>query len=632
MATNLETAKPQKFTPLSSFVESSFFTKLSQLKLDEFKLDASKRTLNGFTIHPTKLNKFNDVPLINLDHESFSGTSQDNANVVLEGLIYNVNTIEEFKLIDKQALLREWGEATHASMFENTSLDYRKFNQFYVLSFSDLKKYKFYYWVAYPTFSSKWTATRQNTAKEEYIRLVESHIASEPYTQMLQLIEGELVSNISKKSSHFVFIDTCLSKDKIPGIQLKNYLFFLGHHGFQEVDVLVYRNDGSSFEVHLQVGEPITNNYKVTGWERTGQGKLGPKLADLGLLIDPTQLAEQAVELNLKLMKWRIAPELDLEIIKNQKVLLLGAGTLGSYVARALMGWGVRQITFVDNGRISYSNPVRQPLFSFNDCFSDNGQGQYKAIRAAEALKEIFPGVKARGVNLEVPMIGHSVTDETKDKSNFDTLSSLFDEHDAVFLLMDSRESRWLPTVLGNAKDKIVLNAALGFDSYLVMRHGNQTQKLGCYYCNDVVAPNDSLSDRTLDQMCTVTRPGGALIASSLAVELFVSILQHEDKQNAEHLSKSKFGEVPHQIRGFLNNFQQHKLFAPSYKYCSACSSQVTQKYQEDGWDFVKKCLNDTSYLEEICGLTKVQEEADLASEDLLKDLEIDDEDEEWLS
>ena len=42
-------------------------------------------------------------------------------------------------------------------------------------------------------------------------------------------------------------------------------------------------------------------------------------------------------------------------------------------------------------------------------------------------------------------------------KAAVQKLEQLFDEHDAVFLLMDSRESRWLPTVLGAAKGKVSL-------------------------------------------------------------------------------------------------------------------------------------------------------------------------------
>jgi hypothetical protein len=54
-----------------------------------------------------------------------------------------------------------------------------------------------------------------------------------------------------------------------------------------------------------------------------------------------------------------------------------------------------------------------------------------------------------------------------------------------------------------DSSSQIVLNAALGFDTYLVMRHGARAsslstgtdgkphQRLGCYYCNDIVAPAD---------------------------------------------------------------------------------------------------------------------------------------------
>lgn len=49
------------------------------------------------------------------------------------------------------------------------------------------------------------------------------------------------------------------------------------------------------------------------------------------------RLAESAVDLNLKLMRWRLVPEIDLEKISSTRCLLLGSGTLGCNVARNLM-------------------------------------------------------------------------------------------------------------------------------------------------------------------------------------------------------------------------------------------------------------------------------------------------------
>lgn len=218
--------------------------------------------------------------------------------------------------------------------------------------------------------------------------------------------------------------------------------------------------------------------------------------------------------------------------------------------------------------------------------------------------------------------------------------------HDVVFLLTDTREARWLPTVLCAAHDKPLLNAALGLDTFLVMRHGagavptseeaasadgaaETSERLGCYFCNDVVAPEDSTRDRTLDQQCTVARPGLAPIASALAVELLVALLHHPALHRApadtaqpvlssitdEH---KPLGLLPHQIRGFLTH---HTMVLPkscAFERCTACSAKVVGEYKARGFDFVKQVCNEAGngYLEKLTGLDELLKSAEAADVD----------------
>ncbi|KAJ1502277.1 Autophagy protein 7 [Coelomomyces lativittatus] len=318
-------------------------------------------------------------------------------------------------------------------------------------------------------------------------------------------------------------------------------------------------------------------------------------------------------------MKWRLLPSLDLDAISQCKCLILGAGTLGCHVARNLLAWGVHTISLVDYGKVSYSNPVRQPLYVFEDCL---GGGISKSKAASKRLKEIYPNVIVNGYDITIPMPGHPILEEKTFVETMSLLEHLFKEHDVIFILLDSREGRWLPTLLGTIGDKIVINAALGFDSFVVMRHSS---KLGCYFCNDVVAPTDSLFNRTLDQQCTVTRPGLSAITGAYAVEMLASIMNHPQRHHAASLSTdSCLGILPQQLRGFLNTLETLCISGEAYPQCTACSTYVQKHYEQWGLDFIRQVCNDSEILESITGLNDIKNKIDSIGDLSLSDDDFD--------
>lgn len=604
-----------QFAPVHSFVDIPFFAELSKYKLEKAKLSDARASISGFVNAPAVADR---PPAFHLSSGSFSEPTEN----AIPGELLNLNTIEEFKDLDKIALLKsEAGrlgcQIKDGSVLENPNL----LASFLFLSFSDLKKYKFYYWLMFPALA--WTS-QASVLDEPVDPMLLQRLSGDKVSPVCIVDDGELVP--LKNLSH-IKGQVCLSvadfgsqKDLLPW-HLRNVAALLIHHGFENAKVLIHRPSGS-FWISLSLGSLTSAQWQgdgAQGWERNAQNRLTPKMSDVSSLMDPHELANQAVDLNLKLMKWRAAPQIDLDAISSSKCLLLGAGTLGSYIARGLMAWGVRSITFVDNGKVSYSNPVRQPLYVHEDCV----EHAPKAETAAKSLKQIFPGVNAHGVSLEIPMLGHPIAAEQRQKSEYDQLVELISDADFVFLLMDSRESRWLPTVITQALKKTVVNVALGLDSYVVMRHG-VGHNLGCYFCNDVVAPGDSMSRQTLDQMCTVTRPGCAMIAGGHAVELMATLCQCSERGGAPYLEQTVLGPVPHQLRGFLSTQEIAKVWGPAFPNCSACGTAVLDAWKQHGWEFVKAALTDEKYITELSGLGDLQRKTEQL--DLDEDLEMDSE------
>ncbi|XP_077678396.1 ubiquitin-like modifier-activating enzyme ATG7 isoform X5 [Eretmochelys imbricata] len=611
-----------QFVPFTSALDAGFWHELTQKKLNEYRLDETPKGIKGYYYNG---DPFGLPARLTLEFSAFDVNAATPAHCCpAVGMLYNTNTFESFKSCDKKSLLEKaaneiWETIKSGTALENPML----LNKFLLLTFADLKKYRFYYWFCYPALcfpdgipivqqavclGERFSPTQIQALQKAYDELCQmERVTALPYFLIKYNDKSVLVSLLKNWNDFFQdqeekvtvgVYDPC-NFTQYPGWPLRNLLVMVAHKWgshLHSVEVLCFRDrtmqgvrdltHSSIFEIKLpQMPQSPVDCPKAVGWEKNQKGGMGPRMVNLSECMDPKRLAESSVDLNLKLMCWRLVPTLDLEKVVSSKCLLLGAGTLGCCVARTLMGWGVRQITFVDNAKISYSNPVRQPLYEFEDCLDG---GKPKALAAADRLQKIFPGV-------------------------------------------------------------LVINAALGFDTFVVMRHGLKKPKqqesgdscsnnasssadllgsslfsnipgykLGCYFCNDVVAPGDSTRDRTLDQQCTVSRPGLAMIAGALAVELMASVLQHPEggyavaSSSDDRMSEppTSLGLVPHQIRGFLSRFDNVLPVSLAFDKCTACSPKVLDQYEREGFNFLAKVFNSShSFLEDLTGLTLLHQE-----------------------
>lgn len=72
---------------------------------------------------------------------------------------------------------------------------------------------------------------------------------------------------------------------------------------------------------------------------------------------------------------------------------------------------------------------------------------------AAQSLTMIYPLVNSKGIVMNIPTLGQC----TVSQNEIQELEAFVVDADVLFLVTDTRESRWLPSVLGLHHNKVGL-------------------------------------------------------------------------------------------------------------------------------------------------------------------------------
>ena len=222
-----------------------------------------------------------------------------------------------------------------------------------LLAYCDLKHYKYRYWFAVPALQppQPFTLTATPTSMQQALgeqaadlaaAACSDHLAAvgqpawlvavggggeveaAPLTDWHRLQQGG-VSGGQRRLYLTVADSSSLAEH--PGWPLRNLLLLAAARwGCRQLGVLCLRERRGRFDAAASLAlavalpdlPPGFCPAPLGGWESNERGKLGPRGADLGPAMDPRLLAESAVDLNLRLMRWRAAPSLDVGAIAGE--------------------------------------------------------------------------------------------------------------------------------------------------------------------------------------------------------------------------------------------------------------------------------------------------------------------------
>lgn len=144
--------------------------------------------------------------------------------------------------------------------------------------------------------------------------------------------------------------------------------------------------------------------------------------------------------------------------IKKAKVLVVGAGGLGSPILTYLAASGVGHLGIVDFDRVEIHNLHRQILFRESD------MGQYKAILAANRITQLNPHIKVETYQEKLTAIN---------------IQSIFESYDYIVDGTDNFATRYLVNDACVQFNKtLIYGTILGFQGQLAVFNHRQSKDL----------------------------------------------------------------------------------------------------------------------------------------------------------
>ena len=148
--------------------------------------------------------------------------------------------------------------------------------------------------------------------------------------------------------------------------------------------------------------------------------------------------------------------------ILSSKVLIIGAGGLGSPVAEFLSRAGIGSLGIVDNDRVSLSNLHRQSLYNTSDI------GKFKVKIAKDKIKKINPNIKVTIYKVRL---------------NNDNFKKIIDDYDYIVDGSDNFTTKFLLNDYCLKFKKVLVTGAISkFDGH-VFTFNFKNKKAPCLKC-----------------------------------------------------------------------------------------------------------------------------------------------------